>query len=95
MNARGVPTWLGLGLAALACVPVWWGLHAVEMADYPAAMLALAMAWVLGRTGVELVALDAGRLPRETARGGLGRSSGAAAPGDRGTGDDLVATTRG
>lgn len=43
--------------AALSLVPLWRGLASIDDGDYLGAVLALAMAWLLARTAVELAAL--------------------------------------
>jgi hypothetical protein len=45
---------VGLLCCVFSCVPVWIGLGALQRADYLAAVLALALAHVLARTGLEL-----------------------------------------
>lgn len=68
MNVRVV---FGLVLALASCWPVSLGLAALSERDYLATGLALGLAWVLARTGVELVSLhDQGRaqLPRHSPR---------------------------
>ena len=46
----------GAVCALSSCVPAWHGLAAIAATDYLGAALALGLAWILGRTGVELVA---------------------------------------
>lgn len=60
------------GLCALtSCVPVWLGLQTLASGDHLGAALALALAWVLGRTGVELARLgQAGKEGRQRPGGG-------------------------
>jgi len=48
---------LGVVLAMVSCWPVYVGLGAISERDYLAGGLALGLAWVLARTGVELVAM--------------------------------------
>ena len=43
--------------AALSLVPLWHGLASIDAGDYRGAALALAMAWLLARTAVELAAI--------------------------------------
>ena len=52
---------VGLLCCMLSCVPVWTGLGALQKTDYLAALLALALAHVLARTGLELNGFDAQR----------------------------------
>ena len=49
----------GVLCALLSCLPAWHGLSAIAQSDYFGATLALGLTWILGRTGVELVALAA------------------------------------
>ena len=49
----------GVTCALLSCLPAWHGLAAIAESDYLGAILALGLTWILGRTGVELVALAA------------------------------------
>lgn len=48
---------LSLLLAAASCWPVWEGLRALSERDYVATALALSLAWLLARTGLELMPL--------------------------------------
>lgn len=43
--------------AGLSLVPLWHGLASIDAGDYLGAVLAMAMAWLLARTAVELAAL--------------------------------------
>ncbi len=49
----------GVMCALLSCLPAWRGLAAIAQADYLGALIALGLTWILGRSGVELVALAA------------------------------------
>lgn len=56
----------GVGLAIGACVPVWRALSALSEGDYLAAGLGVVLAWILARTGVELLAIaDRGATPKD------------------------------
>lgn len=47
----------GVMLAVASCWPVWLGLGRLSERDYLATMLALALAWLLARTGLELLSI--------------------------------------
>ena len=51
---------LGSLCALASCWPVYAGLGAISEKDYLAGLLALGLAWILARTGVELVAMGRG-----------------------------------
>ena len=53
MNVRVI---IGAVLVLASCWPVYLGLAALAERDYLATGLALGLAWVLARTGVELLA---------------------------------------
>jgi hypothetical protein len=60
MEGRSVnqaPRVAGALCAVLSFVPIWYGLAAIARSDYFGALLALILAWVLARTGVELAAM--------------------------------------
>jgi len=50
----------GVTCALLSFAPIWYGLAAIARADYFGALLALTLAWVAARTGVELAAMGEG-----------------------------------
>ena len=57
MNPRSL---LGMALAAASCWPIWLGLAALAERDYLACGLGLALAWLMARTGLELLRLQDG-----------------------------------
>lgn len=61
MKARTI---IGMALAVGSCWPVYKGLAQLAEKDYLAAFLALALAWLVARTGLELVMMaDASDAP--------------------------------
>ncbi len=57
---------VGALCAMASCWPIWQAMEALSKSDYLAAGIGLGLAWILGRTGVELTMLadrDAPRVP--------------------------------
>ncbi len=66
----------GFVLITCSCWPVWHGLATLADRDYLATALTLGLAWVLARTGVELVGLGETRSQRPVVRSTVERQSG-------------------
>ncbi len=49
----------GAACAVFSFAPIWYGLAAIGRSDYFAALLALILAWIVARTGIELAAMGA------------------------------------
>ena len=74
---------LGLLVALAACWPVWRGVAALAERDYLGCTLTLVMAWLLARSGVELIESADAASPTATQRPpSVSMAGGAAASSD-------------